>query len=157
MQKVKKLSEVVRAVNAARKKGKTIVTTNGCFDMLHAGHLQSLITAKKFGDVLVVGVNSDKSLQRYKGPKRPIIPERERAKLLGALSVVDYVFIFTNDDPRGWIKKIRPHVHVKGYRKEGLLEAGAVKAVGGVCKMIPLVKGRSTTNTIETILKRYRK
>jgi len=151
MSKVKTFSRVLAAADVARRRGKTIVATNGCFDLLHVGHVRNLVAAKKLGDLLVVGVNSDASVRANKGPMRPVVPERERAEVLAALKPVDHVFIFAAKTPFGWIKKLRPHVHVKGggadvkNHPDFPAHKRAVKAAGGRLILLPHSKGKSTT------------
>lgn len=144
-----------------RKQRKVVVTTNGCFDILHAGHVSNLEAAKKLGDVLMVGINSDASVRQLKGPRRPIMPARDRALVLAGLWAVDYVFIFSGKGPIPWIKKVRPSVHVKGRGSEHssafAAEKGAVEAGGGRVALAPLIKGRSTTDVIDRILSRHTK
>jgi D-beta-D-heptose 7-phosphate kinase/D-beta-D-heptose 1-phosphate adenosyltransferase len=137
----------------ARAAGRTIVFTNGVFDILHAGHVELLRRAKSLGDVLVVGINSDESVHRLKGPRRPINGERERAATLAALDDVDHIVVFDEDTPAHIIRRVRPHVHVKGddYRPESLPEADAVREVGGRIVILPRVGGLSTTKVIERI------
>jgi D-beta-D-heptose 7-phosphate kinase/D-beta-D-heptose 1-phosphate adenosyltransferase len=140
-----------------REQGKRIVFTNGCFDLLHAGHVYSLTQAKTFGDVLVVGVNSDASVKRLKGEKRPILGETERAIVLAALEAVDYVSIFDEDTPRELILALRPHVLVKGgdWGAEAIVGKAEVESWGGEVVLIPYQKGYSTTNIVERILAVY--
>lgn len=136
-----------------REKGKRIVFTNGCFDMLHAGHLASFRQARKFGDVLVAAVNSDASVRRLKGEARPIIGEKDRAAMLCALECVDYVILMEEDTPVNLIKALKPDVAVKGRDWEGrhLPEREAVEAYGGEVRFIDLEGGLSTTNIIRKI------
>jgi len=142
---------------AARKRGKKIVTTNGCFDILHVGHVRNLAAAKKLGDVLIVGINSDASVRRNKGPSRPLVPARERAEILAALSVVDYVFIFGEETPFSWIKKLRPHFHVKGggedvkNHPDFAEQKHVVEQSGGRLVLVPHVKGKSTSILVHKI------
>jgi D-beta-D-heptose 7-phosphate kinase/D-beta-D-heptose 1-phosphate adenosyltransferase len=139
---------------AGIRRGKTVVFTNGCYDLLHTGHLKTLAWAKRQGDVLVVALNSDASVRRIKGPKRPLTPLRERAELMAALRPVDFVTWFPEDTPAQVIRRLRPDVLVKG----GDWAAGRIvgrESVGRVVR-VPLLKGRSTSNLIGTILKRYR-
>ena len=147
------LKEVVARVEAERHLGKTIVFTNGVFDILHAGHVQLLRRAKTLGDVLVVGVNSDASTRRLKGPTRPINTERDRAALIQALECVDYAVVFEDDTPEAVLRAVRPHVHVKGgdYSPERLPEAQVAREVGARIEILPFVEGRSTTNVIDKI------
>ncbi len=136
-----------------REEGLTIVFTNGCFDILHIGHARYLAQAKALGDRLVVGVNSDASTRRLKGPERPIVPESERAEMLASLRVVDAVSIFDEPRPDDLIRAVRPHIHTKGgdYRPEELPEAATVAEVGGVVKILGLVQDRSTSRLLELI------
>jgi len=127
-----------------------IVFTNGCFDIIHAGHVQYLSQAKALGDVLIVGLNSDDSVHRLKGPTRPINSEEDRAVVLSALKPVDYVVIFDDDTPFELIKSIRPNILVKGgdYKIEDIVGADIVAESGGETIVLPFLAGRSTTNLI---------
>ena len=131
-----------------------IVTTNGCFDILHVGHLRYLQTCRQMGDVLVVAVNTDRSVSGLKGPNRPIVSESERAELLAGLGCVDYVVLFDQPTPEPLLRQIRPDVHVKGaqYTEENLPEAATLREIGTQIKFAPMVEGRSTTNIIEKIM-----
>jgi len=137
-----------------REDGQRIVFTNGCFDLLHVGHLRYLEQARRLGDVLVIGLNTDESVRGLKGPSRPILPEDERAELLAGLACVDYVTLFGEPTPHEVIRALRPHVHVKGgdYSADELPEAEVVHAVDGEVVIMPLVPGRSTSSLIERIL-----
>ncbi len=137
-----------------REAGEKIVTTNGCFDILHVGHLRYLQQAKETGDLLVVLVNSDRSIQQLKGPNRPIVPEKERAELLAGLECVDYVVIFDDATPLSLLEQIRPDIHVKGaqYSAETLPEAVVLKSLGTLLAFMPMVEGQSTTTLIERIV-----
>lgn len=137
-----------------RASGKRVVFTNGCFDLLHVGHARYLEAARALGDVLVVGLNSDASVRGLKGPGRPVVPEAERAELLGALRCVDYVTLFDEPTPVEVIALLRPDVHTKGgdYRADDLPEAATVRACGGEVAILPFSEGRSTTGLIERIL-----
>lgn len=132
---------------------KKIVFTNGCFDILHLGHLTYLYEAKQLGDILWVGLNSDISVKKLKGEKRPINNETDRAIMLASLFFVDYVSIFTEDTPIHLISKIKPNIHVKGgdYIKEKLPEYELVKSFGGEIFILPFIEGKSTTKIIEKI------
>lgn len=132
---------------------KKVVFTNGCFDILHVGHKRYLEEARKLGDLLIVGVNSDASVRRLKGPERPINSERDRVELLTALDCVDYVIVFEDDTPQTLIERIKPDVLVKGgdYRPEEVVGKETVEAKGGKVVIIPLVKGKSTTALIQKI------
>lgn len=134
-----------------RKQNKTIVTTNGCFDILHVGHVRYLEKAKSFGDVLIVALNSDKSVKKIKGDSRPINNEQDRAEVLSALRSVDYVVIFDEDTPLNLLLHIKPDVHTKGadYTIETLPEAKGIINAGGRIEFIQFVEGRSTTSVIE--------
>ena len=127
--------------------------TNGCFDILHIGHIRYLQEAKKLGDILIVGLNSDASVKRIKGPERPVNSEQDRAELLCALGCVDYVVIFEEDTPIDLIIKVQPDVLVKGgdYINEYVVGTKEVEARGGELVLIPFVEGRSTTNIIKKI------
>jgi D-beta-D-heptose 7-phosphate kinase / D-beta-D-heptose 1-phosphate adenosyltransferase len=147
------LKALAANLDAERFAGRTIVFTNGVFDILHAGHVQLLRRAKALGDVLVVGINSDASTRRLKGRTRPINTERDRLALVAALDSVDYAVIFEEDNPAELIRALRPNIHVKGgdYTPETLPEADATREVGARVEILPLVDGRSTTNVIRKI------
>lgn len=138
-----------------RREGRRVVFTNGCFDLLHVGHARYLAAARALGDVLVVGVNSDVSVRRLKGPERPLVPERERAELLAALRCVDFVTLFDEATPEAAIAALRPDIHVKGgdYRAEELPETAVVRSCGGEVKILPFVEGRSTSALVAAIRK----
>jgi D-beta-D-heptose 7-phosphate kinase/D-beta-D-heptose 1-phosphate adenosyltransferase len=148
------LARVVRGLQAS---GRRVVFTNGCFDILHAGHTALLRKARALGDALVVAVNSDASVRRLKGPNRPILSETERADLLAALEAVDYVCIFEEDTPRETILAIRPDILVKGadWGPDAIIGRTEVEGWGGQVATVPLVAGQSTTGVIERILERY--
>jgi rfaE bifunctional protein nucleotidyltransferase chain/domain len=155
--KVVSREQLAEVVARLRREGKRLVFTNGVFDLLHIGHVRYLAYARQCGDVLIVGVNSDASTKRLKGPSRPIVREEERAEMLAALACVDYVCVFPEDTPDELIKLVRPDVHVKGgdYRPEQLPEAPLVKSLGGEVVVAPLVDAHSTTITISRILERH--
>lgn len=139
-----------------RSSGLVVVWTNGCFDLLHIGHLQSLETARSFGDLLVVGVNSDASVRRLKGPERPIITAAERALMLAALECVDAVVGFEEDTPEAALARLKPDIHVKGAdyappHGKPIPEAGLVHSYGGQIRYVPLVDARSTSSLIQRI------
>ena len=140
-----------------KKLGKKIVFTNGVFDILHVGHLTYLEEAKSFGDILIVGVNSDSSVKVNKGDKRPINSETDRAKMILGLKPVDYAVIFDEKTPMEIISKIKPNVHIKGgdYKKEDLPETPIVESNGGEVKILSFVDNKSTTGVIEKILEVY--
>ena len=127
--------------------------TNGCFDLLHAGHIQYLRQSRALGDVLIVGINSDDSVRRLKGPSRPLIGEEDRAHVLSALSFVDYVVVFEEDTPLELIRAIRPEILTKGadYTVETVVGHELVQSWGGQVKLIALVENRSTTGIIDKI------
>jgi rfaE bifunctional protein nucleotidyltransferase chain/domain len=136
------------------KKYKKIIFTNGCFDILHAGHVRYLEAAKSLGDCLVVGLNSDTSVRALKGETRPINPEQDRALVLSALRAVDYVVIFGEETAENVIAKLRPDVYVKGgdYSVETLPEAKVVLGYGGKIEFVPFLAGRSSTNIINKMI-----
>ena len=147
------VASILPMIEAARLRGKSIVFTNGVFDILHVGHVELLRRAKALGDILVVGLNSDASTRRLKGPTRPINSEQDRLALVSALESVDFAVLFDDDTPEQLIRALRPDVHVKGgdYRPADLPEASAVADVGGRIEILPFVEGRSTTRLIELI------
>ncbi len=148
-----KQTELNNLITQLRKQGKTIVTTNGCFDILHVGHVRYLNKAKSFGDVLIVALNSDKSVKSIKGENRPINNENDRAEVLSALRSVDYVVLFDEDSPVNLLLQIKPDVHTKGadYTIETLPEAKAIIEAGGRIEFISFVEGKSTTSIIDKI------
>jgi len=158
-QKIKERKELTKIIKILKAKGKRIVFTNGCFDLLHIGHIRYLEKAKTLGDILVVGVNSDSSVRKLKGPKRPLLPVRERAEILSGLGCVNYVTIFDELDPLKLITSLQPNVLVKGgdWTKEQIVGGEVVEESGGEVVIIPFVRGASTSDLIETILKRYEK
>lgn len=139
--------------NALKLHQQKIVFTNGCFDVLHFGHVHYLLEARKLGDILVVGLNSDDSVRRLKGPARPINGEKERAFVLAALGCVDYVVLFEEDTPENLIKAVRPDVLVKGgdYALDQIVGADFVRQNGGSVTTIPFVEGYSSTYIIEQL------
>ncbi len=153
--RIKTVAEIVKIAKNARSLGKKVVTTNGAFDLLHVGHLRNLELAKSLGDILIVGVNSDASVRKNKGNGRPIVPERERAEMVAALKPVDYVFIFGDQTPTRWLKKISPDVHVKGADRnpKQIVERNVLKKIGAKLSFARYHKGKSTTAIIEKIKK----
>lgn len=142
---------------ALRAQQRRVVFTNGCFDVLHAGHVAYLAWAREQGDALIVGLNGDDSVRRIKGQNRPIVPFEDRAHVLRALRSVDAVVEFSESTPETLIDRLRPDVHVKSaqYREEELAERDVVLRHGGVIRLAPHVEGTSTTDTIARILQRY--
>jgi rfaE bifunctional protein nucleotidyltransferase chain/domain len=146
------VAEEARRLQAS---GKRIVFTNGCFDVLHPGHLDLLTRARSLGDALVVAVNGDDSVKRLKGPKRPVFPENERGEILSAMEVVDFVCTFNEDTPLETILKIRPDILVKGADwADNIVGSAEVESWGGKVVALPLVPGKSTTSVIERVLNR---
>lgn len=138
----------------ARAEGRTVVFTNGCFDILHVGHLRALSTARRMGDLLAVAINSDSSVRRIKGAGRPYVPGSERAELVAALEVVGLVTLFDEDTPASLIAQVVPHILVKGgdYRPEDVVGRDTVLASGGRVEIVPLARGRSTTHLVRRLL-----
>ncbi|MDR3612786.1 MAG: D-glycero-beta-D-manno-heptose 1-phosphate adenylyltransferase [Candidatus Obscuribacterales bacterium] len=150
---VSELSQLSEKLIELKAQGKKIVSTNGCFDILHVGHVRFLQAARALGDVLVVGLNSDDSVRRLKGPTRPVIGQADRAEILSALACVDYVCIFEEDTPVEFLKSVRPNVHAKGadYKPADLAETPVVESLGGQVNIIELVPGKSTTSIVRLI------
>ncbi len=155
--KIKNLDVLTRIIEAEKGRGKKIVFTNGCFDLLHVGHVKYLQKARSLGDILVLGLNSDASIRRLKGEKRPLICEEERAHILAALDCIDYVLVFEEDTPLRMITALRPDVLVKGgdYTLDGVVGRDVVESYGGRVELVSFVDGKSTTNIIEKILQSY--
>ena len=156
------LEELLRLRREWRESGQIVVCTNGVFDLLHFGHLDYLTAARALGDILVVGLNSDSSTRRYKGPLRPLVPEHERAALLFALEPVDYVTIFDEPTAERLVEALQPDIYCKGgdYGDAGglakpLPEAAIVERYGGRVELIPYLPGHSTTDLILRIVERY--
>jgi len=158
-EKIKEREELRRIIETLKKKEKRIVFTNGCFDLLHLGHIRYLEAAKGLGDILVVGINSDRSVRGLKGPSRPILPVEERAEILSGLGCIDYVTVFDEPDPSELISLLQQHILVKGgdWTKEAVAGKEVVERSGGEVVILPFVKGSSTSGLIETILKRHEK
>ncbi|MCD6206157.1 MAG: D-glycero-beta-D-manno-heptose 1-phosphate adenylyltransferase [Candidatus Marinimicrobia bacterium] len=148
--KIVSRKELIGIVRKLQTEGKRVVFTNGCFDILHVGHIDLLEKAKSYGDCLVVGLNSDSSVKKIKGKGRPILPERDRARLVAALQVVDFVVFFDEETPYEILKEIKPDILVKGgdYRFEEIVGHDLIPVV----KIVPLTKEKSTTNIIAKIL-----
>jgi len=157
MSKIRPRTELKAIVDRLKGEGKKIIFTNGCFDILHAGHTRYLSEARKLGDVLVLALNSDRSVRAIKGEKRPIVPEAERAEVLAALSSVDYVTVFDEPTPLALIELLRPDVIVKGgdWAEKDIVGADAVRGWGGRVAVMPEIEGASTTNIIDKVLRVY--
>jgi rfaE bifunctional protein nucleotidyltransferase chain/domain len=155
--KIKDQPAMQEAVEKAKGEGKKVVFTNGCFDILHLGHIRYLSEAKKCGDYLIVGVNSDRSMRAIKGEDRPVIPEQARTELLAALCFVDGVVIFDEEDPLALIQCLQPQVLVKGedWVENEIVGADLVKKAGGEVKRIPLVPHASTSDIVQRIVDLY--
>ena len=154
--KISDLDSLLGLREQYRKTGQIVVWTNGCFDILHVGHVRSLQAARGFGDVLIVGVNSDVSVKALKGAKRPIVTERQRAEVLAALACVDHVLIFDETTPEGILARLQPDVHCKGAdyappHGKPVPEAAVVEAYGGRVAYLPLVPELSTTDIVKRI------
>lgn len=155
-QKMLSWPEVLTVREQAHAAGRLVVWTNGTFDLLHPGHVSSLQSARALGDILVVGVNSDRSVRAYKGPSRPILNEQERSAMLSALECVDYVIVFDEDTPVEALTKLRPDIHCKGAEYappngRPVPERGVVEGYGGRIVYLPLVPGVSTTDILSRI------
>ncbi len=157
MEKIYPREKLKKEIDRLRNEGKKIVFTNGCFDILHVGHTRYLKEAKKQGDILILGLNSDESVKALKGEKRPLIPEKERADVIASLESVDYVTIFHELTPLELIEYLRPDVLVKGgdWKEDEVVGRESVGKWGGKVIIIPEIKGSSTTNIIEKIKKVY--
>lgn len=151
-------SKLEKIVKKAKNHGKKIVFTNGCFDILHAGHVDYLKKAKALGDMLIIGLNSDESVRKIKDPKRPINTEFWRAKVLSALEYVDYIVIFNEKTPEKLVEKLKPDIYVKGsdWRLSRLPEKKIVEKYGGKVVLIDMIEGISTSKIVEKILSLYR-
>jgi D-beta-D-heptose 7-phosphate kinase/D-beta-D-heptose 1-phosphate adenosyltransferase len=158
LEKLLKLKELKVRVRELRSQGKKLVFTNGCFDILHPGHIRYLRSSKALGDFLIVGLNSDHSVRAIKGPPRPIMTEKERAELLCALPFVDAVIIFEEEDPLRLIEDIVPDVLVKGgdWKEDQIVGGVFVKSRGGKVVRIPYIKGYSSSSIIKRIMDRTR-
>lgn len=155
--KIQAVSRLKKIAGTLKRQGKKIVFTNGCFDILHVGHVRYLTKARKMGDLLIVGLNTDRSVRMIKGDKRPIVPEKERAEVLAALEIVDYVVLFDEPEPLRLIAALKPDILVKGadWSKGEIVGREMVEKAGGKVARIPLVPGSSSTNVIEKILSVY--
>jgi len=156
--KIATLDELVDEIQALKRAGRSIVFTNGCFDLLHVGHVRYLKAAKAEGDILVVGVNSDGSVRQIKGPRRPVVPEQERAEILASLGCVDFVTIFDEPDPLAFIQALQPDVLVKGadWAEDAIIGREAVERGGGRVVRVAITEGASSTRIIERIFANFR-
>lgn len=157
--KIKKISELTKILDGEKKKGKRVVFSNGCFDLIHVGHIHYLSKAKQKGDILVVALNSDRSVKRLKGVERPLINERDRLEIVASFGFVDYVVLFDEDTPYRVIAQIKPHFLVKGgdYKPDEIVGKEFVEGSGGEVITIPPTSGRSTTDLINRIIARHGK
>ena len=153
--KIVKLPTLKKKVRALHRKKRKVAFTNGCFDILHLGHVSYLQEAKKAVDILIVGLNSDRSVRKIKGPKRPIVDERSRAAVLAALACVDHVVLFDEETPLKLIEALKPDILIKGadWKGKGAVGSECVRAYGGKVKFIRFVKGVSSTRIINRIVK----
>lgn len=154
MSKIKSLAELKRIATLKKLQGKKIVFTNGCFDILHYGHVMYLEKAKAIGDILIVGINSDASVRSIKGKFRPIVNEKDRAGVIAGLESVDYVVVFRDVTPDKLIRALKPDILVKGsdWKNKGIVGADFIKSYGGKVATVKLAKGRSSTNIIRKII-----
>jgi D-beta-D-heptose 7-phosphate kinase/D-beta-D-heptose 1-phosphate adenosyltransferase len=154
--KILSLPELLAELAPRRRAGERVVFTNGCFDLLHPGHVTYLEAARDLGDLLVVALNSDASVRRLKGPSRPILSQADRATVLAGLRSVDYVVVFEEDTPLALIQALLPDVLVKGgdWAVDRIVGREAVEAAGGRVAALPFVEGRSTTGIVERVLER---
>lgn len=156
-QKIFSFAELAAILRDSKANGKTVVTTNGCFDVLHLGHLRYLQAAREVGDLLVVCVNSDSSVRALKGADRPLVPENERTELLAGLECVDYVTVFSELDAKTVLSQLKPDIHIKGgdYKIDEVIEREVVEANGGKVMVGLNIPGKSTTNLIKTIREKF--
>ncbi len=157
LEKIVPLDRAFELVDELKRRGKCVVFTNGCFDLLHPGHTRYLSEARALGDALVVAVNSDRTVSALKGPGRPIFPEHERAEILAALEMVDYVTIFDDLTPRSVIARMVPHILAKGgdWGLDEIIGRAEVEAAGGEVVAVPLNRGYSTSSLIQAALKDF--
>ncbi|MDD3626619.1 MAG: D-glycero-beta-D-manno-heptose 1-phosphate adenylyltransferase [bacterium] len=153
MKKLFSLNKLLPIIEREKKRKKKIVFTNGCFDLLHIGHIRYLKKAKTLGDILILGLNTDSSVQKLKGNSRPILPEKERAEILDALEMIDYIVFFKEETPFNLISKIKPDILVKGadYKGKEVVGRDVVEENGGKVVLIQFEKGKSTSQLINKI------
>ncbi|MDO8492702.1 MAG: adenylyltransferase/cytidyltransferase family protein [bacterium] len=158
--KIVTLEKLLPIIVQLKLDNKRIVTTNGCFDIIHPGHIVNLEWARSQGDVLIVGINSDESIRKIKGDKRPIVKELDRARVLAGLAMVDYVFVFNETNASGWLSKVHPRIHVKGKGSENdpllIDERKIVEKDGGELRFDPYSKDYATTDIITAILEKHK-
>lgn len=152
--KIKEQRELAQIVERRRRQGERCVFTNGCFDILHVGHIRYLQEARELGDYLVVAINSDESVRQLKGSPRPFVTQDERAEMLAALESVDYVTIYDELTAEAVIRLLRPEIYVKGgdYKPDTIVESPVVRSYGGQVVTVTLVQGRSTTRLVERVV-----
>jgi D-beta-D-heptose 7-phosphate kinase/D-beta-D-heptose 1-phosphate adenosyltransferase len=157
MKKILTWEELKKETDRLRGKGKKIAFTNGCFDILHVGHVQYLREARKKGDLLILGLNSDASVRAIKGEKRPLVPQGERAEVVASLMSVDYVTVFDETTPLKLIEYLRPDILVKGgdWKEEAVVGGDAVRSWGGKVVIVPMTEGASTTDILKKIRRVY--
>ncbi len=153
MNSVVSKSDLEALAKKLRSEGKKIVATNGCFDLLHVGHVRYLKSARQLGDVLIIGLNSDASVSKLKGPERPVNSESDRAEILASLACVDYVSVFTEDTANEFLKLVKPDIYVKGgdYKPQDLPEYPTVKELGGEVRILQHVPDKSTTSILAKV------
>ncbi len=159
MKKIQKMEDLIRIRKELRRRGKKVVFTNGCFDLLHGGHIHLFREAKKLGDVLIVAVNDDRSMKKIKGPSRPVFPLQERLEILGAIEDVDYLTYFSEETPQKVIAALVPDVLAKGgdWRPDQVVGKKEVEGAGGKVVIIPYLEGHSTSEIIDRILHHKKK
>jgi D-glycero-beta-D-manno-heptose 1-phosphate adenylyltransferase len=157
--KIKNIEELKSITEALRASGKKIVFANGCFDLIHVGHIRYLQSARKLGDVLILGINGDDSVAALKGKERPLQPETDRIEILASLECVDYVLLFNEPTVDGILKVLQPHIHAKGtdYTEASVPERNTVLGYGGTVAIAGDPKDHSTRDLIQVILEKYRK
>ena len=155
---VLELEELKKIISMAKSTDKKVVFTNGCFDIIHGGHIEFLQKAKSMGDILVVGLNTDQSVKKLKGENRPIKNEKERANILAALKYIDYITLFSETTPEKLIREIKPDILVKGndYKIDEVVGREIVEGYGAKVELIPIVEGHSTTNTLAKIIEKHK-